>query len=92
MKDWTHCGAARIISDFFGERGRLDRIRRRPADEISRPKLARLLGQSPSALLMIRAEAQRPKHFWRILPAGAACLNEGGSLEMRLRTSPASRQ
>jgi hypothetical protein len=49
--------AIRIISAFFGERGRLDRIRRRLAGGIFRPKLVCLFGESPGASLMIRVAA-----------------------------------
>jgi hypothetical protein len=38
---------------LFGERGRLDRCRRRPAGGIFRPKSARLLGESASISLMM---------------------------------------
>jgi|ERR1017187_5672339 hypothetical protein len=38
----------RFIGGFFGERGRLDRIRRRPAHGILFPKPAHLLGESAS--------------------------------------------
>ena len=43
---------------LFGERGCSDRIRRRPTDGIFQPKLARLLGESASILLMIRGASR----------------------------------
>ena len=51
------------VRDFLGERGRLDRIRRRLADGIVQPKLAHLPGESVSISPMIGDP--RPNH-WRL--------------------------